>query len=391
MSRIIEHILSPLPLSEFLDKYNYREAVHIKGDCEKFKDLFDWEGLNNELAVRSLNGAPIKIGEGGSAYLTNDARKVIERARAGSTIVLEDIDNGDARLRNFLNSFSDEILTTTRFNLYLSFPGKQGYHLHYDTHDFFILQLEGFKEWHVYPETIKSPLFHLKEHGIVPPTAEQMYLKCTLSKGDVLYVPKGHWHDAISVDEPSVHLTLAMFTPTGIDFLEWFVDEMRDDPDIRKTFPFVLKDDLSLTGETAPSVMAFLEKMKELVIAKFNNETLEPEYRRYLVAKKKNRMPFTFPDQFSPASGLEHFKSVPQSTLLRYKDRTKTELLYAGKVASFNRKATPILEYILSSEGFSRSDLDVYNESTTSKELDQILTFMMKEGLIVAADHKNIN
>ena len=375
-----------MPLAQFLDEYNYEKAVHIKGDNAKFNDLFDWKSLNDDLAVRSLNSLPIKISTGGDAFSTSDARLVEKHAKAGATIIVENIDNTDATLRNFLNAFSDEICTSTRINLYLSFPGKQGYDVHYDTHDFFILQIEGCKEWHVYPPTITSPLFFQKAHGDAKPTQTDMYLKCTMRRGDVLYVPKGHWHDAISVNEASLHLTLAMFTPTGIDFLNWFVDELRDDPEIRRTLPFVLKTEVPDTNEPVEKVRQALDKIKEVAKLKLSNPSLESEFRRYLVAKRKNRVPFSFPDQFLPLPLAGQYRRVPHSTLLQRNAQNDLELLYAGKIATFKTQSKELLEFVLSTDSFLMSDLMEHMGSLTRDEVGKIVGVLSKQGLIVSAD-----
>jgi ribosomal protein L16 Arg81 hydroxylase len=375
-----------MPLWQFLDEYNYKKAVHIEGNNIKFDGLFDWNSLNDELAVRSLNSLPIKISTGGDAFSTSDARLVQKHAKAGATIILENIDNTNGPLRNFLNAFSDEICTSTRINLYLSFPGKQGYDIHYDTHDFFILQIEGCKEWHVYPPTVTSPLFFQKTHGDAKPTQTEMYLQCTMHKGDVLYVPTGHWHDAISVDQPSLHLTLAMFTPTGVDFLNWFVDELRDDSEIRRTLPFVLKTELPDTNEPVEKVRQALDEIIRLVKVKLSNQSLESDFRRYLVAKRKNRIPFSFPDQFLALPLAGQYRRVPHSTLLQRNGQDELELLYAGKIARFKSHSKELLDFVLSRDFFSMSELMEHRGSLTREEVGKIVSLLTNEGLIVSAD-----
>jgi ribosomal protein L16 Arg81 hydroxylase len=82
-------------------------------------------------------------------------------------------------------------------NAYCSWPGKSGFRSHYDPHEVFVLQVSGFKEWQVFGETIRDPLPTQRSSGMVAPTGMAV-LSCVLSPGDALYIPRGHWHQAVA-------------------------------------------------------------------------------------------------------------------------------------------------------------------------------------------------
>ncbi len=387
MPRLLEEILAPLSLSDFLERYSYKKAVHVRGAANKFQNLFNWDSLNDLLASLTLTGQQVKMSKGGSSFFSNNARRILAEVNQGATLILEDIDNRDPNLRSFLNGLSDEICSGMRANLYLSFPNKQGYRIHYDTHDFFILQLEGFKEWSVYPATMESPLFYQKEHGIAPPAEDLLYLNCTLAKGDVLYVPKGHWHKAVSVEEPSMHLTLAMFTPTGIDFLDWLVDELREDAEARRTFPFLLKENVPGDERSFPALDEFLAGVKGALMRRMSSNSVGFDYHRYAVAKLKNRVPFTFPLQLVENIRLlesaGRFSRIPQATFLHDAGGDKVELVYSGRTAIFDRRLKPLLKFVLTNEEFTKSDLTHRANGLSWEQILQVLFVLVKEGLIV--------
>ncbi len=52
---------------------------------------------------------------------------------------------GDTKAKAFADALSDELSSRVMINLYLSSPGVAGFPRHYDTHDFFILQIAGYK------------------------------------------------------------------------------------------------------------------------------------------------------------------------------------------------------------------------------------------------------
>jgi bifunctional lysine-specific demethylase and histidyl-hydroxylase NO66 len=80
-------------------------------------------------------------------------------------------------------------------NAYLTPPGSQGFAVHSDTHDVFVLQTAGSKQWELHtPEGTEEPL---------------------LQPGHVMYLPTGTPHAARSQDTVSLHITI------GINQLTW--------------------------------------------------------------------------------------------------------------------------------------------------------------------------
>jgi ribosomal protein L16 Arg81 hydroxylase len=389
MPKTLEKILSPLTLPEFVEKYSYKKAVHIQGAPDKFNGLFDWESLNDLLTSFCLTGQKVKLSKGGKSFSTNDTNRILNEVHQGATLILEDADNVDHSIRHFLNRFSDEICASTRINLYLSFPDKQGYTIHYDTHDIFILQLDGYKQWNVYPLTVESPLFFQKGHGNTPPSKEQAYLNCTLGKGDVLYVPKGHWHEATAVKEPSLHLTLAMFTPTGIDFLNWFVDELREDPVIRRSLPFFTKVDFDESPAIREQLDEYIRTLRDAFFDKLSAKDIATAYYRYYVAKQKNRVPFNFPDQLiervAALDGVKTFNRLPLPSFLNETPDGKIELITGGRIISFGKRLESLLRFIITREEFSTDDL-MSVSGLSLKQVHQVLLVLIREGLVDIRD-----
>jgi lysine-specific demethylase/histidyl-hydroxylase NO66 len=80
-------------------------------------------------------------------------------------------------------------------NAYLTPAGSQGFAVHSDTHDVFVLQTAGTKQWELHtPEGTEEPL---------------------LEPGHVMYLPTGTPHAARAQDTVSLHITI------GIKQLTW--------------------------------------------------------------------------------------------------------------------------------------------------------------------------
>ena len=98
-----------------------------------------------------------------------------------------------------------------------------------------VLQVAGRKRWQVYRPTRLNPLPDdevAAPKPTVPPVWEGM-----LEDGDMLYIPRGWWHVAFPVGEPSLHLTLATEPPLGTHLLAWLVGKLQHHEVVRANVP----------------------------------------------------------------------------------------------------------------------------------------------------------
>jgi ribosomal protein L16 Arg81 hydroxylase len=289
---------------------------------------------------------------------------MIHAAQEGTTVILQNADQCDANLSALLNEFSDQTGVQTRINVYASYPDEQGFPLHYDTHDVFIIQAEGSKRWRIFPPTIEYPLFYQKHHGIHRPDESALYLDCVLTSGDVLYIPRGHWHEAVAHADASLHLTLAVFAQTGIDFLSWLVDELRDDVRFRASLPLVLKD--ATTGYEASSNESIqqLQRLQSALLETLQDAPrLLDAFRSHCVAMQTLRRPFSFPHHFiddplPTGSHISFARPTRPSRLVTSNDQESIELIGAGQgLIRFGYQAKSLLEYVFSKSCFTIEEL----------------------------------
>jgi hypothetical protein len=138
----------------------------------------------------------------------------------------------------------------------------------------FILQIDGSKEWNVFTDTLKYPLKTEKSSQLQPPD-ESPDLNCILEPGDVLYIPRGHWHYALALDRPSLHLTLGIHGKTGIDWLSWVVEELRNKELWRQNIPL-------LSPESPSSCSQHLEMLTQELTKYLSTEEFSDRYIRHL-------------------------------------------------------------------------------------------------------------
>lgn len=384
MKSPLRFILNPVSLEKFLASYYQQQALHIRGNQTKFNQLFSFRNLNDILNSSPQPHPGVKMSQNSKQSKPKDAIALIRSVQGGASLILENADRYDLALGDFLNRLTEEIGEETRFNLYLSYPENQGYRNHYDTHDFFILQVSGYKEWWIFPETIPSVLFFQKTHGIEPPLNESCYLHCKLGPGDVLYVPRGHWHYAIARDEPSLHLTLAIFTQTGIDFMKWLIDELTDYEQFRRTLPLVLAG-----GDIAADhhIAKWLEQFK-IGLAKILDEPdLYNRFLKYRIATSRNRQPFQFPvhtDQLLEGLLLAtRFKRRIQRARVSLDQLSgRVEFVCAGRKLIFDCKAESVLRFIFSREEFTKEELLALSNRMSWQTICSVLLPLIKEGYI---------
>ncbi len=101
------------------------------------------------------------------------------------------------------------ILDDVAVNCYVSSNGN-GYPIHYDVQDIFVLQIHGAKEWRysAYP-AVRFPPDSPEEKeglglvspmlGVIAPPVESNLEMVTIRPGDLLYLPAGAWHRARAI------------------------------------------------------------------------------------------------------------------------------------------------------------------------------------------------
>ncbi|GCL47037.1 cupin domain-containing protein [Microcystis aeruginosa] len=232
-------LISPLEFELFFEDYWTKKSVLISNnDREKFAALFSWEKLNYLLNFHELGSDILRLSKDEKVLDRKKNNNFMQHCREGATLIIDRVHKLIPEIAEFVSELRYETDWRFQVNMYCSGGGKQGFACHYDTHEVFAMQIEGQKEWYIFQDTYKYPLRGQKSKLYSPPDQEPS-LVCTLNPGDVLYIPRGHWHYAIAHDQPSLHLTLGVHCKTGIDLLEWLVGELSKKEEWRKSMPML--------------------------------------------------------------------------------------------------------------------------------------------------------
>jgi bifunctional lysine-specific demethylase and histidyl-hydroxylase NO66 len=168
----------------------------------------DGERLVRAEADGSLSERPV-VSLPGSAGV--DVQAVYRAYHEGFTVIVNQVHRRFPPVAHLCRGLQAELHHPVGANLYLTPARSQGFLPHADTHDVFIMQLHGSKEWHISAPRDALPLANTKDGRHTLPDA-QAYV---LVPGDVLYLPRGFPHAALTGPGSSMHLTV------GLDAFRW--------------------------------------------------------------------------------------------------------------------------------------------------------------------------
>jgi len=241
-------LIAPVTPEEFLGRYYEREAlINVRGEPERYADLLTLDILDHFINSADLREGMIDltsqkkrmsrddyIDEGGRISRVAIAEEYLD----GATIILPQLHDSIFKLGEFCRALEEVFSCHMQTNIYLTPSGNQGFPIHYDNHDVFVMQVSGAKAWRVYGVPVETPFrgerFELGQYEPGPISKE-----FTLNPGDCLYLPRGMMHDAENVgEEPSLHITVGLITKTWADLMLESISELAlTSPEMRRSLP----------------------------------------------------------------------------------------------------------------------------------------------------------
>jgi ribosomal protein L16 Arg81 hydroxylase len=362
--KILQQLLAPYPIEQFLTEHWTRKAIHIPtDDARKFHSFFSWNALNHLLNDHKLGGADLRFSkEGQSLPDTRDSRDWIDRLRQGSTLIINGVHQRVPSVAKLAAQLRDDIGYETHINLYCSPAEQRGFDCHYDTHDVLILQIDGEKKWFVYRETVLDPTSDMPSSKQMQPT-EPPYLECVLKAGDLLYIPRGHWHYAIANEQPSLHLTIGIEPQTGLDWLKWLMHDLQNNADWRQSLPMIA-DDHPIAVEQQ------LMTLRQQLIETLHQPDILHKYIDQLSYRKYPPLPVSLPAQM----GADIFQNLLMtrfawSPLHRIRVKQIDEKHYQIKVGAKQIDLTGIPETLVANL-FNRDEFSLFDIADWAPDLD---------------------
>ncbi|WP_334186965.1 cupin domain-containing protein [Noviherbaspirillum sp.] len=234
---------------EFLETYWSKSPRYFGGEPTRFQDLLPWGRLGQILQENRLDYPRMRLSKKGKdipqeTYLKYETTRRGTRIpqislsdlnahlNDGCLLVVDAIDEMSPSIRMLCEKCEFVLGEHIQVNAYAGWKKTQGFSTHWDDHDVIIVQVHGEKAWRIFQPTRDFPMY-LDVENPPPPLAQPVWCG-TIKAGDVLYIPRGWWHDATPTGKPTLHLTFGITNRTGMDFMAWFCERLRTNPLFRK-------------------------------------------------------------------------------------------------------------------------------------------------------------
>ena len=158
-----------------------------------------------------------------------DGRKVLDLFESGATLVLQGLHRYWPPLTELIRDLEVELGHPCQANAYLTPPGSQGFAVHKDTHDVFVFQTAGRKQWEVHDAA--------GQHDVL------------MEPGVSMYLPTGTPHAARTEQIVSLHVTLGINQLTWRGVLERSIASVLDDPEFDSAVPAGYVNERGLAAE----------------------------------------------------------------------------------------------------------------------------------------------
>lgn len=282
----LEELLAPLGLRGFVEGYLGRRPLLLRGRPESAAAL-----ISLERVIEAVAGAEAETGR----LLVNDANlsgaaDIWRYVESGQPIVWNGVRGATPALDALTAELAEKFGASVWANVYSTGTAAKPFAVHFDTHDVLAIQCEGAKEWFVSQVRVNCPLDVLalaptiqralserREEALAEPL-----MTVVMQPGDVLYIPRGQFHDARTPAERSLHVTFAVAPPTGMDVIEALARLALGEALFRGYLPHALAN-----GPT--STQAHLERLGDRLAQLARSPQLLAEFKRLAARTEGDR------------------------------------------------------------------------------------------------------
>ena len=350
-------------IKDFFSNNFGKSYLHKKNILKNYQNIMNLDILNEILSMKSYwNNKNFKMVldrqsinysnfsslsmEHSTEILRPDMDKVQNWISKGSSLVLTEVEKITNRLNNIVRELQYITNGKCQGNLYFSMQSRQAFGPHCDDHDVFAIHFEGEKIWNIYENVEKNPI----NHPMFKFNAEERKIKAgklidqvTLQPGDLLYLPRGQYHDALASQNGAIHVAFGLTYFKPIDFLsllwEKFVlnEYMRED----------IKKDISSEG-LKNSLKKMSMEMSTIINDKQNVN---------LASQCINNWPYNFKD-YSLREIMSKGKSYTVQKSISIEKNGDDILLTNGKdKVLIPNKYVAITKFIINHELFFEEDI----------------------------------
>ncbi len=258
----------------------WASSAHIhKADPADVVGLLSIDDVDGILTSTALRTPALRVAKDGSVLASSaytrsatiagesltgliDARKVVELFDGGATLVLQGLHRYWPPLAELIRGLEASLGHPCQANAYLTPPGSQGFALHSDSHDVFVFQTHGSKQWEIHDRAQE--------------------LDVLMEPGTCMYLPTGTPHAARTQQTASLHVTVGINQTTWRQLLQRTVTDVLAAEAFDDRLPVGYPDD---PGVLADELIAQLRSLADRLTAVDAEACADDEARRFLTTR----------------------------------------------------------------------------------------------------------
>jgi ribosomal protein L16 Arg81 hydroxylase len=385
--------LAPFDADTFRNEYFGRKPLLISREGRRDTSLLSWQRFNETLAITPFwNEDTLKLFFKSRAalrenYCDTADLKAGERAPIDPAKVKALMGVGASLVANHLHRVCPEVGAVAHMleqtfaarvaaNVYCSFRGVQAFQTHFDLHDVFAVQAEGEKTWRVYESRADNPTQSLPpgdeiEKWLVESRGKLLF-EVTMKPGDIMYLPRGQYHDALTGAQASLHVTFGVSPATGLSLFDLLETAVTQESAFRAYLPdardgAALRDRLAGLAERVKTVMTSPSFAIDLL-----------NHQRGLARRPA--------DYGLPAQAKASWYSVGRRAHVARRDHGFAVVFDGGEIpvgASY-----PTIEWMLRQRLFSLDDAAARQAGVDRAELQRDIAQLERAGILMLTEMK---
>jgi len=158
-------------------------------------------------------------------YKINQKQYIESLYRKGATIKIGGFETRHQIISKLCRGLESVLGGETTAKTFITPPMMPGYSVHFDAIDTFIIQLDGTKNWKVFPQFVVMPTA-IQGRKVSEEEVGECQAEYLLEPGDVLYLPSGTAHSAYCTEKHSTHITIGLAPWRANQIAEYIINTL---------------------------------------------------------------------------------------------------------------------------------------------------------------------
>ncbi len=385
--------IAPFEASTFRAQYFGQRPIHIRGQGAGRPDILNWKRFNAVLGITPYwNEDTLKVYFKSRAALrenycdTTDlragARAPADPARVkallglGASLIANHVHRVCPEVAAVAHVLEREFAAQVAANVYCSFKGVQAFQTHFDLHDVFAFQAEGEKTWRVYETRADTPVTPLPPGDEIEKwlTASRgrLLFEADMKPGDILYLPRGQYHDALTGAQASLHVTFGVSPATGLALFKLLEGALTQESSFRAYLP----------DARHAALDEHLAKLADRVKAVITSPAFATDVLNHQRGLAGAPADYDLPAQAAPA-----WYSVARRAQVVRRDTGYAAVFDQGAIAL--GATYPTVEWMLKQRMFSLGDALACHSSVDPAELRAVFARLITAGVLVETEMRS--